>query len=310
MTGTDVVQRARVRASAAVARVRKSAAIDPTVFAHHVLRDETGGRLDVAPLHEALTAHVTWAWSRKLVAVVIVPWGHGKTIWLTCARVLWEVGRNPSLRVRIVCNDDDSAKARVRYIARAIESERFRTVFPAVRQAERRVAGVRDPWSMHEIRVASTGGGEAVDPTVAASGVLSTGVGTRCDVLIGDDVVDMRNALANPGLRRTVRETWESVWEARRESAGRTLYLSTPWHAHDLTAHMKTRGGGAVFEAPVSRDVDGLDVSVSVPGGELADDYPAPKTATLDADDVLRWRLPLWDARWPREALLLEKQTD
>lgn len=281
---------------------------NPSVFGALVMRDEKGAPPDVSPLHLAMSNHVTWAWANRLTPVVIVPWGHGKTVWLVIGRTLWELGHNPTLRIKVVCNTDPAAMDRVRMIARYIESDDYKAVFPHIYRSERRPGTISDPWNQHDIRIEQPHGAMAVDPTVAARGVLGTGIGGRCDLLIGDDICDYKNSIVEAAKRPQVKETWERVWESRLESAGRKLYVATPWHQHDTTAHISVREGTAVFRAAVNEGVTALETSVTAVGASLAD-YPRPNGARTGADEKLYFDLPLWETRWPREELLKEKRT-
>ena len=61
-------------------------------------------------------------------------WSHvegGKTNQLAIGRVLWELGRDPNLRVCVVSNTSDMAKKIVRQIGQYIKKSReLRLVFP------------------------------------------------------------------------------------------------------------------------------------------------------------------------------------
>src|SRR5574337_1595543 len=88
------LRRAAARAHAArVALARE----DPSVFAGLVMRDEKTNK----PIKQALVHEAWQELATKHDRLLI--WSHpesGKTQQLSISRVLWELGRNPSLRVR------------------------------------------------------------------------------------------------------------------------------------------------------------------------------------------------------------------
>lgn len=76
------------------------------------------------------------------------------------------------------------------------------------------------------------------DPSLEALGVLSSATGKRADLLIFDDVVDFRNALALPALRTTIKAAFWGNWMNMLEPQGRLIYIATPWHRQDLTSEL------------------------------------------------------------------------
>src|SRR5690606_13358912 len=58
--------------------------------------------------------------------------GLGKSINITVGRSVWELGRNPDLRISIVQNSLPEARKTVQACKSIIESEKYRKVFPHV----------------------------------------------------------------------------------------------------------------------------------------------------------------------------------
>src|SRR4051794_22422990 len=90
-------RRAAVLLRSALARARA----DPGSFVELCLTDPSGATLRQAAVHRELQAFLT-AHAR---AVVELPRDHGKSVQV-CGRVLWELGRDPGLRVKVVCASD------------------------------------------------------------------------------------------------------------------------------------------------------------------------------------------------------------
>jgi hypothetical protein len=117
--------------------------------------------------------------------------------------------------------------------------------------------------------------GGAVDVSVSARGVLSTGVGGRADLLIFDDVVDQKNAILFPKMRRKVIDSFGQTWMSRLEPDGRALFIGTPWHLEDLTHVLLEQASWSVLRMPISEDCTRIDMEIYNPPS----DYPIPRAA-------------------------------
>src|SRR5262245_57639304 len=76
----------------------KRARHNPNAFVAYCCTDADARPLRQSNVHRQLQAFLTA--HRK--ALIELPRDHGKSVQV-CARVLWELGRNPALRVKIVC---------------------------------------------------------------------------------------------------------------------------------------------------------------------------------------------------------------
>lgn len=195
--------------------------------------------------------------------LIIAPRAHGKTSQVV-GRVIWELGKNPNIRIKIPCASDGRAKERLFQIKQnIIYNPRVKEVFPGLQPDE------DAEWSAHKIHVRRTALHK--DASVEALGILSTATGGRCDLLIPDDVVDRRNALSMPGLRKQIKQAWLSDWSNILDPKGRILGVCTLWHKDDLN-HMLM-------------------------------DNKVYKTLFYAVDNVFS---SLWPDKWPEEALRLK----
>ena len=155
----------------------RQARIDPSTFLRYLLM-APGVRDPMAQVHKDLQNHL----SAHRLALVELPRDHGKTTQV-CLRVLWELGRDPSLRIRIVCASEAIALDRSRFLRRSIaRNPRVRKVFPHLRPSE--------PWLANAFAVERKPG--ILGPSLAAFGIGAASTGTRADLLICDDVVDVK----------------------------------------------------------------------------------------------------------------------
>lgn len=114
---------------------------DPNAFIEYVFTDKFGHQLKQSKFHrdwQELIAHDEWNPNGVNRAMIIAPRDHGKTTQIPVGRVLWELGRNPNLRIKIACQSDSKAMERLFEITDHMErNERVIKVFPHLRPAQR-----------------------------------------------------------------------------------------------------------------------------------------------------------------------------
>jgi hypothetical protein len=187
--------------------------VDPAAFAAFAITDPAGRILRPAPVHRELQAFLT----EHPRALVELPRDHGKSVQV-CIRILWELGRNPGLRVRIVCASEALAVERGRFVRDAIaHNRRLRLVFPHLRR------GV--PWEA--VRFAVRRRGQLLGPSVASVGVGAASTGARADLLVCDDIVDVR-AICSRADRDRVAAWFRENLVNLLEPDGRLWCLFTP----------------------------------------------------------------------------------
>jgi phage terminase large subunit-like protein len=227
-------------------------------FVQLCFTDPLGRPLRQSALHSDLQAFL----SRNRHGLVELPRDHGKSTQV-CARLVWELGKNPGLRIHIVCATEALAAERGRFVRRAIEANpRVREVFPGL------VPG--RPWSDTRLTIARPA--EVIGPSLTAVGVGSGSTGARADLLVCDDIVDVK-AIASGAERDRVKDFFRNNLMNLLEPDGRFWGLSTPWHRDDLNAELKRSGTYPLFRRAVSENLD-----------------------------------PVWHERWPREALAARRE--
>ena len=216
-----------------------AARADPAAFAELCFPGSRGEPARLANVHRELHAFL----SAHPQAVVELPRDHG-TSFQACARVLWELGREPGLRVKVVCATLAVAVERSRFLRDAVATNALvREVFPALRRGA--------PWSAAAFTLARPT--ESIGPSVAAFGVGAGSTGTRADLLVCDDAVDVR-ALRSKAERDRTADYFTNNLMNLLEPDGRCWCLCTPWHADDLNARLKKSPAFAVLRRPVGDD--------------------------------------------------------
>jgi len=167
--------------------------------------------------------------------------GSGKSEQLM-GRILWEMGKNQDIRIKIATESIELAGTLLSKLAgTVIQNEKFHKVFPHIKPDK------LGEWSSTKIRIERKN--LSKDPTIAVSGVLSAKTGGRADIIILDDVVGMRNALLLPKQRPVVIDTVFSNWLPMLDGeSARWWCIGTPWHIEDLICLF--RNNPEIFKAP------------------------------------------------------------
>ena len=230
---------------------------DPSTFVELCFTDPLGIAVRQAAVHEELHRFLT----AHPKALVELPRDHGKSFQV-CARIVWELGKNPGLRVKVVCATDAVAAERARFLRDTIaRNAAVWTVFPRLKPAA--------PWAADAFTVVRPA--EAIGPSVAAFGVGAGSTGTRADLLVCDDIVDVRSLHSRAERDRTADYFANNLLNLL-EPDGRFWGLFTPWHLDDLNARLKKNAAFPLFRRAVGLDCE-----------------------------------PVWPEKWPREALLNRK---
>lgn len=217
--------------TAAMAKIMyriKCAREDPAAFIEFAMRTPEGKPLELAWFHrEWLQAMVD-----ESMLVIEAPRGHGKTT-IMIGFVLWLLGTNPNLRIKLMSQNDDKAKERLFELRQNMETNQaLKLVFPHLKPDE------TGEWTKQKLYVQRTA--KTRDPSFQASGVLTSVTGGRIDVLICDDVCDMRNSLLYPSLREDIKQKFQGEILGTLTPGSRVLYIATPYHMADLTALLKS----------------------------------------------------------------------
>ncbi len=225
----------------------RAARRDANRFVEAVLKDSRGLPVVQAEVHRLWQDHIDRCFAAGAFCGILAPWGHGKTEQAIVARALKLIGDDPDVRIKILCNTDDNATARVAAIGRyIIDDPDYHAVYPHVVPAPGR------SWSRTALTVAHRS--RAKDPTLEAHGIGAGGIGGRCDVLLVDDPVDLRNAVQQPAARRQVAESFRNVWLSRLEPGGRLIYIATRWHDADLTGELMANAAFKFLEMRIAED--------------------------------------------------------
>ena len=214
--------------------------VDPATFAAYVLRDEeTGSVVHLQELHKEwhrlANAH------RRLLLWSTIE--SGKTQQMSIARSLFEIGKNPNLRIVIVSNTDSQAMRICKTIGNYIESSpELHKVFPHLKR------DTEAEWTKHSLHVVRTS--QAKDPSVRTCGVHGNILGARIDLLVVDDILDYENTIS-PHQREDLKRWYSSTLEGRLTRQARVLCIGTAWHPDDMMHYWAKRPEWMAVRYPV-----------------------------------------------------------
>jgi hypothetical protein len=199
--------------------------LDPGQFLQRCLLEVDGGAWNWGWVHEEVQEFLS-CYSHALVAL---PRDHGKTTQV-CGRLVWELGRMSELRIKVVCATEAIATERGRLLREWLERQEGPRdeVFPDLRPDR--------PWRSRTLQVERWQ--RILGPSVATFGVGGGSTGTRADLLVCDDIVDVR-AIRSRVVREWVCSYFHENLLNLLEPEGRCWLLFTPWHRDDLGARLQ-----------------------------------------------------------------------
>lgn len=199
----------------------------PARFIEAFIKDEQGLPVTLSDHQWLWHNFITEARSRGFERIgIIAPYRHGKSVNFAIGYTLYRILNNPNLRVKIVCQDEDTAKKRVSALKNYIEFDPdIISQFPDARPNN------KNKWTMTSFELQRENVG-LIDPTVEAFGINSMSSGSSADLLMLDDIVDAKNSLTEK-KRDTVTDMVLNVALQRMEPGGLALSISTAWHLLD-----------------------------------------------------------------------------
>lgn len=213
---------------------------DVNEFCAFVGRDaETGDRIRQEPIHEKFQR---LADQHKRLILMAHP-ESGKSTQIGILRLLFLLGNNPNLRIGIISKTEDNATKSTRAIRSYIEkSKELAEVFPNLVPGE--------VWKDNFFTVRR--GVHSRDPSVQSIGLGGTIIGSRVDVMVFDDALDVENT-ATPAERKKVLRRIRAGFLDRLSKDGSAIFLTNAWHPEDA-AHTFEDKGWPTLRVPVIDD--------------------------------------------------------
>lgn len=178
----------------------------------------------VADCHLSMLIHQ----SSNLKTLTLAPRGIGKSVCMTIVRVVYEILKNPNIRILIVSNTQLQAEIFLREIKEHLQSN----------ETLIRIFGnqIGDKWDNKEI-VVKNRKIFAKESTVSCCGVGGAIIGRHYDLIIGDDLVDEENA-STERQREKFRVWYYKVLDPTLEPDGRFFVHGTRYNPSDHYEHL------------------------------------------------------------------------
>ena len=208
---------------AQTALICKRARRDPVEFIRWVARVERGKAIETAQIHRQWHQHL----KDHDRFVLFAPVGHGKTNQITRWRVLWEIGNNPDIRIAICSATKELPTKVLNDIRKDIEGEGpgsqwLRLIFPHLARRNWQV------WTDDRISLDRQG-----NPTIAIYSPGSQILGSRLDLIVADDLHDIRNTLTAENREKLHKWFRTEVLSRDAPSGTRVWVLGHVWHEDD-----------------------------------------------------------------------------
>lgn len=200
--------------------------------------------------------------------LTLAPRGIGKSTALTIVRVLFELVKNPEIRILIASNTQIQSEVFLREIKQHMESnQRFIDIFGNL---------VGTKWDTKEIILASRKGFYK-ESNVTCLGVGGGIIGRHYDLIIGDDLVDEENSRTD--VQREKFKIWfYKVLDPTLEPSGREFLHGTRYYPNDHYEH--------IIKTSSTKDADGNQI----PKSDLTtEDFKYISLPAIKSDNTSIW---------------------
>jgi hypothetical protein len=199
-------------------------------FVQKFLKDDQGNIVVNEEIHDIMHRFIRIAQkSGKNRILILGAFSHGKTEQICIGFVLEQIAKNPNIFIKIVHISDKEAVNRVRAIAEYIKNDKdYQEICPHIKPTS--------IWGQEKFIVKRKTISQ--NPTVAAYGVLASGLGGRAHLIIFDDINDLKSAVLEPTTRENVEQMIRTTWGTRLipgHSLG--IVLMNRWHENDFASY-------------------------------------------------------------------------
>ena len=169
--------------------------------------------------------------------ILLLPRDHMKSA-LIAYRAVWELTRDPTLRILFVSANSNLAIKQLKFIKDILTSDTYRLYWPEMVNKEE---VKREKWTEREISIDHPLRKEEAirDPSIFTAGLTSNIVGMHCDIAILDDVVVTNNAYTEEGRNKVLDQY--SFLSSIEGAGAKEWIVGTRYHPDDLYARLLER---------------------------------------------------------------------
>jgi len=222
-------------------------------------------------------------------------------------RVLYELGRNPNLRVLMLSATSQLPEKMLSGIKADIEHNAFvQAVFPHLRPGRKKG---QNSWSNTQIHVERSD--HLTDPSIECAGLTTKILGKRADLIAVDDLLNTENTLT-PYMRKQVWDRVQAEALSRRPPhlPSRAWFLGHPWTEDDALAQACLQPGSRVLRtgARVQRTNSGRIITSADPEwNELIPWFPLLPELWTKATLQQRMTSLGWASRFMLDCLFMKR---
>ena len=187
------------------------------------LPDPTPLQLDIA---YDLQNH---GWSDVIDRRIVMAFRGAAKSWITAAYVLWNILRNPQMKIGVVSGSGKRSVAFVQFCLTLIfEWDLLKHLAPGPKQRQSTTAFDVGPSLPDQT------------PSIWSAGITSQIVGYRADIIVGDDVETNTNSMT-PDMRETLSERVKE-FDSIIKPGGQIIFLGTPQTEASIYNVLQRRG--------------------------------------------------------------------
>lgn len=214
----------------------------------HLVRDD-GKPIEPAAHHRLWLDLLCNNDIRKLL--IIAPPESAKTTWVISAYLGCRIGIFPQQSVIIGSDAGATAEKRSVSLRAMVQTEAWQKTFPGVLPIRAQEGGLKwetTEWSLAPDGIPFPG---RLHPTIAAYGTGGAIVGSRGDMVLGDDLLNYEGSRSPTWRLRTEEWAHTSFLSRRKASTGRAAVIGTSWHPEDYLARIRAAGDWVVCHLPM-----------------------------------------------------------
>jgi hypothetical protein len=165
--------------------------------------------------------------------------------------VLDAIARNPDIFTKIVHVSEKESINRVRAIGQYIQGdEDYKRLCPHIQPSP--IFG-QEKFIVQRKSI-------SLNPTVQAFSVLSSSLGGRANLIIFDDINDLKSAVLEPTTRENIELMVKTTWETRCiPNNSEIIGLGNIWHENDIFNYIKNNPTWSWMTIAVSEDKNNLE---------------------------------------------------
>jgi predicted phage terminase large subunit-like protein len=168
----------------------------------------------------------------KLKKLINVPRGGFKSTVLSVGYSLWQITKNPNIRILLTCLSLDNAKEYLGEIKQHIEhNELFKALYGDLKPKD------KGQWRAEDINVSSRTRVQGKEATVTVGGINQSKVGMHYDLIIMDDVLDGDTVNTSDQIQKTLRQY--RLMLSILDPGCKLIIIGTRYHFYDLYGHIQ-----------------------------------------------------------------------